>query len=334
MKAAVFFGPRDIRVQEVPVPEIGSQEILVKVAACGICGSDLHLYKTGGFEDMGVAMGGGRVMGHEFAGVVVVGGDEVKGVAVGDRVAALAIGGFADMVKIRRAAVGQNVFPLPDGVSYQEAATLEPLAASLHAAKLADPAPGETVVILGAGIIGLGCLQVLKARYSCRVIAADLSEKRLGLAHQLGADQVVGVGGRGAADAIIEMVGEEPLAFLSYGQRAGRVDIAMDCAGSPTSTQQALTMVKRTGGKVVLVALFEKEPALDLNYVTRKGVRLLGSWAWTPEEFGEALDLVASGVIDRRPLISHCFPLDRIGDAFETQAQPEGSIKVIVQPNR
>ncbi|MEE9202040.1 MAG: alcohol dehydrogenase catalytic domain-containing protein, partial [Dehalococcoidia bacterium] len=191
MKAAVFCGPRDLRVEEVPVPEIGSQEILVKVEACGICGSDLHLYRTGGFEDMGLPMGSGRVMGHEFGGEVVAVGDSVVGIAPGDRVAALAMGGFAEMVRIPRAVLGRNVFQLPGEVSYEEAATLEPLAACLHAITVADPSPGDTVVVLGAGIIGLGCLQVLRASHDCRLIVADLSEKRLGLARQLGADEVI-----------------------------------------------------------------------------------------------------------------------------------------------
>lgn len=333
MKAGVLYGPRDIRVEEVPVPEIGSQEILVKVEACGICGSDLHLYRTGTFEDMGLPMAGGRVMGHEFGGEVMAVGEGVAGVAMGDRVAALAMGGFAEMVKIPKATVGTNVFPLPERVSYEEAATLEPLAASVHAIAVADPSPGDTVVILGAGIIGLGCLQVFKTRHDCRLIVADLSEKRLGLARQLGADEVIDVRGRDTIEVVLGLVGEERRAFLGFGLRSGRVDIAMDCAGSASSTQQALKMVGWEGGKVVLVALFEKESVLDLNYVTRKGVRLLGCWGWSPEEFSEALDLVASGAIDRKPVISHQFPLDRIRDAFEAQTEPEGSIKVLVKPN-
>jgi L-iditol 2-dehydrogenase len=107
----------------------------------------------------------------------------------------------------------------------------------------------------------------------------------------------------------------------------------MDCAGSASSAGQALKMVRREGGKVVLVALYEQESVLDLNYVTRKGARVLGSWGWSPEEFGQALDLVASGAIDRGPLISHRFSLDRIRDAFEAQTQPEGCIKVLVKPH-
>ncbi|MEE9202224.1 MAG: zinc-binding dehydrogenase, partial [Dehalococcoidia bacterium] len=110
-------------------------------------------------------------------------------------------------------------------------------------------------------------------------------------------------------------------------------DIVLDCAGSASSAQQALRMVGWEGGKVVLVALYERESVLDLNYVTRKGVRLLGSWGWSPEEFAEALGLVAGGAIDRRPLISHRFSLDRIQDAFEAQTEPEGSVKVLVKPN-
>ena len=334
MKAGVLYGPRDMRVEELPVPGTSGDEILVRMEACGICGSDLHLYRTGGFEDMGAPMGEGRIMGHEFGGEVMVVGEKVEGVKVGDRVAALAMGGFAEMVLIPKAVVGRNVFHLPEEMSYREAATLEPLAASVHTVAVANPAPGDTVVILGAGIIGLSCIQVLKAKHHCRIIVTDFSEKRLGLARRFGADDVIPAEGRDTVEDVLGLVGEQHPAFLGFGLRSGKVDTVIDCAGSASSTAQALRMVRRDTGKVVLVALFERESTLDLNYITRKEIRVKGSWGWSPEEFGQALEMVARGAVDRIPLISHRFPLEKIRDAFEAQTEPQGSVKVLVESAR
>ena len=305
----------------------------MKVEACGICGSYLCLYRTGDFEDMGVPMGADWVMGHEFGGEVMVVGVNVKGVKVGYRIAALAMGGFAELVLIPKARVGRNIFHLPTKMSYQEAATLEPLAACVHAVTMANPAPGDTVVILGVGIIGLGCLKVLKANHDYRIMVADFYEKRLGLARRFGADNVIPAEERDTVEEVFGLVGEQHQAFLGFGLCSGEVDIVIDSAGSISSAAQALRIVRRDKGKVVLVALFEKESELDLNYINRKEIRVKGSQGWSPEEVRQALEMVARGAVDHRPLISHRFPLERMRDAFEVQTEPQGSIKVLMEPD-
>ena len=177
MKAAVYHGPRDIRVEEVPMPAIAEDELLVRIKACGICGSDLHMYRLGMFEALGRQVDNGRIMGHELSGEVVATGPKATGFHVGDRIAGVGVGGFAEYTPLQITERSPHL--LPETISFEEGATLEPLATSLHGVGLAKPAAGETVVILGGGIIGLGCLQALRATVPCRVIVVDASRRRL-----------------------------------------------------------------------------------------------------------------------------------------------------------
>ncbi len=329
MKAAVYHGPRDIRVEDIPRPAPGANEILIEVRACGICGSDLHTYRYGVFEDLGVPLAGrdGRVMGHEFAGVVAEVGSGVTGIAVGDRLAGIGRGAYAEYTPVEVAE--RTVHPLPEHVSFEEAATLEPLATSLHGVGLAGPRAGETVVILGAGIIGLGALQAVKALSEARAIVVDGSAPRLEMARQLGADDVIDFTQGDPVEQVYALVGEQEVPRLGY--RGGNIDAVLDCAGAVNSSQQGLQMLKQEDGRLVLVALFEHPGPLDRNQIVRKHVRLLGSWAWNTADFRQALDLVSSGRIDRRPLVSHEFALDQAAEAFQVQEAGQ-AIKVLVKP--
>ncbi len=329
MKAAVYHGPRDIRVEDVPTPVPGPNELLVAVKACGICGSDLHTYRYGIFEDLGREIEGhpGRLMGHEFSGVVAEVGPGIGGINVGDRVAGLGRGAYAEYVPVE--VIERNVHPLPEHVSFEEAATLEPLATSLHGVGLASPQAGETVVILGAGIIGLGALQAVKALSDARAIVVDGSAPRLEMARRLGADVTVDFAQGDPVEQVYALVGEQEVPRLGF--RGGNVDAVIDCAGAPNSSQQGLEMLKQEDGRLVLVALFEHPGPLDRNQIVRKHVRLLGSWAWNTADFRLALELVASGRIDRRPLVSHQFALDDAAEAFRVQEAGQ-AIKVLVKP--
>jgi 2-desacetyl-2-hydroxyethyl bacteriochlorophyllide A dehydrogenase len=334
MKAAVFYGPRDIRVEEVERPKIEASEILIKVMACGICGSDLHTYRLGLFPELGLPIDSGRILGHEFGGDVVEAGEQVEGVKVGDRVTAITMGAMAEYVKVTPF-INLNVFHIPSEVSYEEAATNEPLATSLHAVVLASPTEGETIMVMGAGIVGLGVLQVLKARYSNRVIVADISQKRLAMAEQLGADVIIDASAGDPYEKLLEIVGTAPQMF--YPEPSCAVDIAIDCVGRIADipgvpvVQQLLAIV-REGGKVVLVGAYEETVELDLNVLMIKGLRVSGSFGYGPQEFGEALELIRAGKVDRKPLISHEFTLDRAKEAFETQIRVGEAIKVLFKP--
>src|SRR4051812_5226216 len=226
MKAAVYYGPRDIRVEDVPTPVPGPNELLVAVKACGICGSDLHTYRYGIFEDLGREIEGhpGRLLGHEFSGEVAEVGpgvSNVSGITVGQRIAGLGRGAYAEYAVVP--VDDRSYHPLPDHVSFEEAATFEPFATSIHGVGLAKPRAGETVVILGAGIIGLGAVQAIRAQTSgVRVIVIDGAQTRLEMARQVGADDVVDFTAGNPVEQVLALVGEQEIPRLGY--RGGNVD--------------------------------------------------------------------------------------------------------------
>ena len=330
MKAAVYYGPRDIRIEDVPTPMPGPNELLVAVKACGICGSDLHTYRYGLFEDLGREIEGqdGRLMGHEFSGVVAEVGSEVTGIKVGDRLAGIGRGAYAEYAIVEVAE--RSYHPLPDHVGFEEAATFEPFATSLHGVGLAAPKSGETVVIMGAGIIGLGAVQAIRATTSgVRVIVVDGTPSRLEMARQVGADEIVNFRDGDPVEQVYGLVGEQEIPRLGY--RGGNVDAVIDCAGAVNSSQQGLQMLKQENGRLVLVALFEHDGPLDRNMIVRKHVQLLGSWASTAADLRHALELIAGGTVDRRMLVSHEFALDQADEAFAVQERGQ-AIKVVVKP--
>ena len=332
MKAAVFHGPRDIRFEEVEKPTLEEGELLVRVRGCGICGSDLHTYRHGMFEEfLGLPVGTGCILGHEFSGEVAEICGDVGGFEVGDRVVTVSRGANAEYVKISPPET-ELLMRFDESVSFVEAATTEPLGTSLHAVNLADPKDGEIHVIMGAGIIGLGVLQCLESRSSAKTIVVDLSDKRLAMATELGADLTVNAS---KIDLVLTMMGSGLLGLDV--PLAGKVDAVYDCAGVTKSFEgtsvlaQAVSIVKEDG-KVIIVAVFEKPPEIEWNLVVRKGVRLFGSWAWSPEELAQASRLIGSGKIDRKPLVSHTFSLENAAEAYETQLQEEEAIKVVLTP--
>ena len=333
MKAAVFHGPRDIRFEEIERPVLETGEILLKVHACGICGSDLHTYRHGLFMQLGKPIESGRVLGHEFSGEVIEINGEVPSVNIGDRVTTVGMGGNAEYIRIS-ADMAQALVPIKEDVGYLEAATTEPLATSLHAANLGDPKNGETHVVIGAGIIGLGILQCIKARSNAKVIAVDLSKKRLEKALDLGADETINAT---ETNLIETLSGDSLISENLLSSTSGGVDVVYDCAGMGKNSkgqsvlEQALSIV-RQNGKVIVVAVFEQALTIDYNIIVRKGIQLHGSWAWEMEEFVESARLIASGEIDRKPLISHTFSLEQASEAYETQLMAEEAIKVVLTP--
>tara|TARA_B100000519_G_scaffold200407_1_gene213499 strand:- start:5759 stop:6766 length:1008 start_codon:yes stop_codon:yes gene_type:complete len=335
MKAAIFKGPRDIRVEDVERPVAGPGEAILRVRACGICGSDLHTYRHGLFEEgLSAEIDGGRVMGHEFSGEVV----EVNGLTdlkQGDRICTVGMGANAEFVKVSEQMLAL-ARPVADHVSYDEAATTEPLATSLHAAKLAKPVDGQTCVVMGAGIIGLGVIQCIRAMApGAHIISVDVSSKRLEMARQLGAADTINAVDGDTVEAVKALTGSTSLGVIDAED--ANVDIVFDCAGAgkntsgPSVLSQAMDMVS-FGGQLVVVAVFEKPIELDMNIAVRKDLRIHGSWAWVPEEFVEAAELIESGKIDRKPLISHTFALADASEAYETQLQADSAIKVVLNP--
>ncbi|MBW1949259.1 MAG: zinc-binding dehydrogenase [Deltaproteobacteria bacterium] len=259
--------------------------------------------------------------------MVEVGG-KVKDIRVGDRVAALGLGAMAHYVSIPKASLGATVFKLPEGLSYEEAATIEPLATSFHACSLAGTAQEEHVVVFGAGIIGLGIVQCL--------VAQSKRPSRLKKALDMGATHAIHAGEERAREKIVSLCGTRP-SILFPGTAWPDVAVTFDAVGHQAGTEgksvldQAIEVV-REGGSVVEVGIFECPVTMDFNVPVSKQVRIQGSFAYTPQELSKCIDLAAAGVLARKSLVTHEFPLERAEEAFDTQARSDASVKVLLKP--
>jgi threonine dehydrogenase-like Zn-dependent dehydrogenase len=161
MKAAVFHGPQDVRFEEIDAPTLADGDVLLRVKACGICGSDLHTYKHGMFQQLGNPIEQGRVLGHEFSGEVIATGGPIPGVNLGDRVTSIGVGANAEYLRIPKERVAM-LLPIGDKISYAEAATTEPLATSLHAANLANAQDNEIHLVVGPALLDWVSCNALK----------------------------------------------------------------------------------------------------------------------------------------------------------------------------
>jgi threonine dehydrogenase-like Zn-dependent dehydrogenase len=333
MKAAVWYGPYNIKIEDVPYPTLGVNDVIIKVKACGICGSDLESYEAGVFAKPG------QIMGHEFSGEVVEVGRNVKNIEVGDRVTGIEIGScgqcywckrnipvcperfnyttgyglpgaLAEYVKIHNAYLNENVYKLPNKLTYEEGALTEPTSVGVSAVRIANPTKEDNVVILGAGTIGLCVMQVMKAIAS-KIIIIDLSTKRLEAAKELGADVIINASKENPLKKVIEVTGEGRWLFGT----GGFADIVMDCVGTGETFKQAIDMV-HTGGKIVLVGLggYVKPALVNPSILIHKYINVLTCLG---EDFPKALALLESGVVKVKPMISHEFLLEKVNEAFK-----------------
>ena len=339
MKAALFYGPHDFRVEEVEKPKAGDYGIVVKVRVCGICGSDLHYYVRGG-----PLVKPGGIMGHEFSGDVVEVGKSVKDIKVGDRVVAASImvcqecywcksgqhsrcqnlkmggfdfnGAYAEYAAVPLAILDQTVFKLPGNLSYEAGAIIEPLGVGAYSAIRAEAAPDDIVVIFGAGMIGLSTLAVFRAMGVGKIIVSEMSPKRLQAAKAIGADITV--------DAGTENV---PLRIAQETNGRG-ADIAVECTGLRRPFLQAMGVL-RIDGKLMQVGVFDKAFEFNPVTITGKNLRVIGCLGG---DYPTALKLLTSGKIKADNFITHEFPLDKITEAFDKQLDSNESIKVLVKP--
>ncbi len=338
MKAAIFHEPMKVTMEEVPVPKIGDADILVRVHACGICGSDLHMYRLGIFSEMLCRSSeGGLIPGHEFAGVVAEVGKDVEGISVGDRVMALTFGGMAEYVPITPALLGFNVYKVPEEVNWVEAATTEPLANSLHATQLGSLADGQNAMIFGAGIIGLGVIQSIKVMGFDlnKVIMVDVSDKRLAMAKDLGVTDVINAAKEDVYQRAMELTGEVPITIIQGAATSPAVDVIYDCVGyiqerPETPVIQQALMIAREYGKVVVHGVFEAPVTLELMPMVLKHVQVLGSYGFVPDDAIKALELMRDRQVDRMKLVSHEYPIEEAGQAFDIMCQVDNSVKVVV----
>ncbi len=343
MKALILTEYNRLEIQDVPEPQPGADEVLVDVRACGICGSDVH--------GMDGSTGRRRppiVMGHEASGVIARTGPDVKGWAEGDRVTfdstiycgrcrycrtgainlcdnrrVLGVsceeyrrhGAFAE-----RVAVPQHIlYRLPDELSFHRAAAVEPLSIAAHAVHRMRIRLGDTAVVVGAGMIGLLAIQVLRVAGCGRVFAVDLDPARLDMARKLGADEAFRAG---AADVAAEVLKR------TAGQGA---DLAIEAAGLTPTVETAVACLRK-GGQLTLIGNFAPKIELPLQAVVTRELTLNGSCA-SRGEYPACLEMLARGVVNVDPLISAVAPLDE-GPAWFARLYKgnEGLMKVILEP--
>jgi (R,R)-butanediol dehydrogenase / meso-butanediol dehydrogenase / diacetyl reductase len=342
MLAGVFRGAGRMPVEEVPDPVAGPRDVVLDVRACGVCGSDLHSFRSGAHAR------DGQIMGHEFAGAVLDVGREVDGIAVGDRLTSLPIqpcgrcrrclggaphlcevwttrsiafglpGAFAERLRIPDAVLGGNVHRLPDNAEFTDGALIEPTAVAAHAVRQAQARPGEPAVVLGLGTIGLQVAQILLAAGAAPVIGVDLSPLRREIGARLGITTVDGAGGTAALRTALHQ---------HLGER--EVPLMVEASGAAPLVATAVELV-RPRGTIVLVALYHRLTEFDAMAAVQREITLRGSANVTPEDFRDAISLLGHGRVRMQPLITHRLPLEEVEQAFRTQADAEASVKVMV----
>jgi len=328
MKAAIFKGKKSIIIEDVPKPKIGENDILLSVKASGICGSDLHMYREGMFSEiLCLPTEAGLIPGHEVSGEVVEVGEKVEGIKNGDRVYAFVVGGMAEYGQVYNAVLNESVFLLPDNLSYSEASTIEPLANSMHATRLGKPASGETIAIFGAGAIGLGILQCIRASAiePQKIFVIDVLDHRLKLAKDLGADETFNAAKDDVFQKVLESTGIGLVNLIYDG-----VGYIKGCPGEPV-IKQALS-IAGVNGRIVANGLFEAPVSIDFEPLVEKQVQVIGSYMYTTAELKECAELVGTQKINRKPIISHEFSLDNVKEAFDTPAKADNALKILLKP--
>ncbi len=331
MKAAVVHGKSSFAIRDVPTPVPRGDEVLIRVRCCGVCGSDLHIYKEG------AAIGAG----HEYAGDIVEVGPAVGGWKVGDRVAVeprIACGtcdwcargnvglcddyyaallqyegAYAEYARTRYT----QLHRLADDLSYEHAALAEPTACALHAVALSGLRKGEVIAVLGLGPIGQLVARVGRSRGAQAVYGCDSSKSRITLVEEV-ADAVFDITCDNAVERVMELTG---------GRGPDRV---FECSGSATATQDAVALVRK-GGTIVIPGICFDWVHLPVSNITLRELTVRGSICFSAGEYAAALAMIRSGAVDVAPLVTGNMPLERINEAFETAARGEGG-KIMIAP--
>ncbi|MEA1958213.1 MAG: zinc-dependent dehydrogenase [Chloroflexota bacterium] len=342
MRVAVYYNNNDVCVEEMPVPEIGPGEILIRVEASGICGSDVAEWDRLPKAPL--------VLGHEIAGVVADVGDGVEKFKEGDRVTAahhvpcntchyclgghhtvcdtlrhtkFDPGGFAEFIRLPAINVDRGVFKLPEEVSFEEASFTEPLACVLRGQRATGIVPGQCVLVIGSGIAGLIHIHLASVMGTSRVIAVDVLDSRLEAAGRFGAYTAI------HADEDIP----SHVRRLNDGRLA---DVVIVCTTAPSAFERALESVER-GGTVLFFAPPEPDfilqvPVNKLFY--RNDITLTTSYAGSPSDYATALELIRTRKLCLNRMITHRLPMVEVGEGFRLVAAGRDCIKVIIEPQR
>lgn len=337
MKAVVFKDKGRYQLKDVPIPRLGNKDVLIKVDSCGICGTDVHIYEGSFPANFPV------IIGHEFAGTIQETGEEVEKFKPGDPVTVnpntvcgeceycrggkenLCItlpglgvntdGGFAQYLKIREA----SVYHLPEGMDLEVASFTEPLSCCVHGVDLAEINSGDSVVVLGAGPIGLLILQLVRLAGAARVIITATRDKGRELAQKLGADLVLNPREVDVTREVEKFLGE-------------RAEVVIECVGKAETMRESLNLV-RPRGRVVWFGV--ANPKLEIRispfHIYRNEITLRGAFV-NPYTTKRAIDLLASGRVRVKELITHRYPLDQLDEAMRTYKTDKGRVKIMMKP--
>ena len=341
MKVGVYYRNSDVQVEERPDPEINDHAILVKVMACGLCGSDLlEWYRIKRAP---------LVLGHEPAGVIVETGKLVTNVKPGDRVFVthhvpcnacyhclsghetacttfqsknnFDPGGFSELLLVKGRSVKTGTFLLPDSMSFEQATFIEPLGTAVRALRAAALKPAQSVLVLGSGVAGLLIIKLARAFGAGNIIATDVSPYRLEKAKQFGANHTIAAA-------------EDIPAFVRSVNDGRLADVVVLSVGAFSAARSALQSAER-GGTILFFAVPKPGETLDVDFnpFWRDDITIKTCYGAAPLDNQQALDLIKHGTVTVTDMITHRFGIDLIGRAFTTGAQPDGCMKVIVEPN-
>lgn len=340
MRALRYLGSEKLEVQEVPKPELQKGEVLIKVKGCGICGSDVHGY---------YGLTGRRIppmtMGHEFSGIIEELGEGVTSHKVGDKVIVQPInfcgtcenckkgltmlclnkkffgvlttdGAMAEYVAVPE----KLLYPVPDDSDCYVGAMAEPYAVAYGAVLKAGDLTGQTVLIIGAGMIGACVLQLAKLKNPAKIIVSDLSDARLKTSLELG------------ADAVINPKNEDYMEAISRLTDGGMIDTSIECVGVQASANQSIKCLK-VGGTAVWVGMSQKEMTINMQDIVCSARKVLGSFNYTHEEFGQVAEIVTSGKLATDKLLTKVVSLEEAVEVFpDIHNRPDDYMKVIVDP--
>jgi L-iditol 2-dehydrogenase len=341
MNVAMYYNNNDVRIEEMPIPTINDNELLVKVKASGICGSDvMEWYRIKKAP---------RVLGHEITGDIVEVGKNIKKYKVGDRVFVshhvpcntcefclhdkhtlchtlhttnFFPGGFAQYIRVPEINVDRGVFLLPNTMSYEEGVFIEPLACVIRGLRVAAMKPRHTVLIIGSGISGLLFVKLARAWGATHVIATDIDTYRLKMAKKFGADLVIP-----AKENLPE--------HIKHYNNDRLADLVVICTGVSTAIQQALRSVQ-PGGTILFFA--PAEPDVDIPFplfdLWNKQVTMLSTYAGSPKDIQLAIDCIAKKKITVTDMITHILPLSKTAKGFHLVATAQRSLKVIIEPQK
>ncbi len=333
MKVSMVTGPGATDVVDATQPQVGPHDVLVRMRACGICGSDAFFVSIGGVPPRQ----GEMPLGHEPAGEVVDVGADVIGVAVGDHVVINpmaapsgiignggATGALAEFLLIENAVRGTSIEVIPKHIPFEVAALNEPMAVARHGANRCRPKPGDKVVVFGAGPIGLGATLAFKSMGVGHVVVADLIPARLEKALKIGADAIINSADEDVVQRLIELHGEGESMFSG---KAG-TDIYLDAAGVPAVISTALAAAKK-GATLGVVGIHKEPVPIEFLNVMANEINILGSMGYPDEIFEVTKDLIANW--EKYALIvSHTIPFEKVNDALEMASTPGAADKVVV----